>query len=85
MQSSSRNTLSDEPQCLAEGDHFGKSIRFATILDLLHSYSGKLYLSCREQLGESTMEQYTLGIVTFEQHESPHLNEVTVSFRPSSI
>ena len=82
MLSSSRNTLRDEPQCLAEGDRFRKSIRFATILDLVHRYSGKIYLFCREQLGEPLPRQYALGIVSIEQHESSHLNEVAVSFCP---
>ena len=85
MLSSSRNTLGDEPQRLAEGNSFRKSVRFATILDLLHSYSGKLYLPCREQLGESLRSQYALGNFSFEQHESSHLNEVTVGFCPSSV
>ena len=85
MLSSSRNTPHDEPQRLAKGDRFRESISFATILDLFHSHSGKLYLSCREQLRETTRGQYTPGIVSFEQHETSHLNEVTVSFCPSPI
>ena len=52
------------------------------IFNLFHSYSWKLYLSCHEQLGESLWRQYTLGNIPFEQNESSHLNEVTVSFCP---
>ena len=85
MLGSSRNTLRDEPQCLAEGDRFREFIRFATILDLLHSYSWKLYLSCREQLRESLRSQYAFRNFSFEQYESSHLNEMAVSFCPSSI
>jgi hypothetical protein len=83
MLSSSPKTLRDKPQCLAKGDQFRKSIRFATIFNLFHSHSGKLYLSCCKQLGESPRKQYALGSVSFEQHKSSHLNEVTVSFCPS--
>ena len=66
MLSYSRKTLRDEPQCLAEGDRFRESIRFATIVNLFHSYSGKLYFSCREQVGESLRREYTLGNISFE-------------------